>query len=109
MSGQQSISPERIRLLLGNRIKQTLGSDLKSVFLYGSKARGDSTPESDWDVLVILQDSAESESARAKMRRLSAMIAEETGEVISILTVKLSEADGNAGLLKNVAEEGEKL
>lgn len=109
MSGPQSNSPERIRSLLGNRIKQTLGSDLKSVFLYGSKARGDSTPESDWDVLVILHDNADSEISRASMRRLSALIAEETGEVISILTVKLSEAEGNAGLLKNVAEEGKKL
>lgn len=106
---RKPISSQRIRSLLGNRIKHTLGASLKSVFLYGSQARGDSTPESDWDVLVILHDDTDKEAARAKMRKLSGMIAEETGEVISILTMQWSDASENAGLLKNVAEEGEKL
>jgi predicted nucleotidyltransferase len=109
MDGDKTITSDRLRALLGNRIKQVLGSDLKSVFLYGSQARGDSTPQSDWDVLVILQDNAESEDCRRKMRKLSGMIAEETGEIISILTMRWSDANENAGLLKNVAEEGEKL
>jgi uncharacterized protein len=34
-----------------------LGSNLNQVILYGSRARGDETPDSDADILVILRDS----------------------------------------------------
>lgn len=34
-------------------LKQELGRDLIAVVLFGSRARGDHQPESDWDLLVI--------------------------------------------------------
>jgi predicted nucleotidyltransferase len=30
----------------------------RQVWLFGSRARGDSTPESDWDLFVVVEDSA---------------------------------------------------
>lgn len=34
-------------------LHRALGDDLVAVALFGSRARGDATPESDWDLLVI--------------------------------------------------------
>ena len=31
----------------------------RQVWLFGSRARGDSTPESDWDLLVVVDDSVD--------------------------------------------------
>ena len=38
------------------RLKESLGTQLKRIVVYGSKARGDAGPESDLDVLVIVQN-----------------------------------------------------
>lgn len=45
---------EYINLFL-NKLKQALGDDLLSVALFGSIARGDGTPESDIDLLIIVK------------------------------------------------------
>ncbi len=40
------------------KVRSLLGSDLRKMALFGSKAEGRDTPESDIDVLVLIKDSA---------------------------------------------------
>ena len=42
--------------LFSTRIRGALGSNLRDLRLFGSKARGDSRPDSDLDVLVVVDD-----------------------------------------------------
>lgn len=98
-----------IRKQLRSSIELALGRDLDSAFLYGSRARGDAGPDSDWDVLVMLHDNADWLKARAKMRRLIGKIAEDTNERVSILPLRWTDANEHAGLLANVAREGRPL
>ena len=86
-------------------IKTALGGDLDAAYLYRSRARGDAKPDSDWDLLVMLHDDADWSEARAKMRRLTGEIAGDINERLSILPLRWSDADENAGLLTNVARE----
>ena len=44
---------------LKKRLKEKFGDKLKKIILYGSKARGDSEPYSDIDVLIELSESSE--------------------------------------------------
>ena len=81
----------------------------RTTSLYGSRARGDAGPDSDWDVLVMLHDNADWLEARAKMRRLIGKIAEDTNERVSILPLRWTDANEHAGLLANVAREGRPL
>jgi predicted nucleotidyltransferase len=39
-----------------NAVQSSLGSEIVDVQLFGSKARGDATPESDVDVLVVVRE-----------------------------------------------------
>jgi predicted nucleotidyltransferase len=45
-----------IRLLLDRIVSRW---HPQQVWLFGSRARGDSTPESDWDLFVVVDDSAD--------------------------------------------------
>lgn len=39
--------------LFASRLRDALGDDLRALWLYGSRARGEAHPESDVDLLVI--------------------------------------------------------
>lgn len=91
------------------RIQAALGPDLDQALLYGSRARGDAKPDSDWDVLVLLKDHGDLSSARRKMRDLTGALAEETNECVSIIALRWLDADSYVGLLANVAQEGQAL
>ncbi len=48
---EQSVADEAVRAL-----RAALGDRLVAVVLFGSRARGDARPESDWDLLVLADD-----------------------------------------------------
>jgi uncharacterized protein len=52
------------------------------IFLYGSRARNDAKPDSDWDILILV-DGVVSPSRRDRLRHQIYEIEWEKGEVIS--------------------------
>ena len=64
-------------------LRQGLSEDLVAVALYGSRARGESGPESDWDLLVIARDLPEKPLQRHF--RLKTMLPEAWRGQVSIL------------------------
>ena len=46
---------DRILVDYRDRLREVLGGELDSVLLYGSQARGDSTDDSDIDILCVLK------------------------------------------------------
>lgn len=53
------------------RIVEALGQQAVSrVLLYGSRARGDAASESDWDLLVVLEEGDLSRERRGQLRRM---------------------------------------
>ena len=62
-------------------LRESLGSQLNEVWLYGSRSRGDAAPDSDYDLIVVVDadprkvDSVVSESAYRIMTEHSALVA----------------------------------
>lgn len=58
--------------VLLNRVRQTIrqSEPEADLILFGSRARGDATPESDWDLLIVLDGVVSPQRADAVRHRL---------------------------------------
>lgn len=82
------------------------------IILYGSRARGDAEPESDFDLMIIINDEVSLEK-EDYYRNLLFPIELESGAVLTVLVV--DEKSWNSALYrtmpfyKNVRQEGKRL
>ena len=69
---------------IAKKIREVVSSvdPLAEVILFGSRARGDAKPDSDWDVLILINNQVTSELENAFRYRLYDLELE-TGEVFS--------------------------
>ncbi len=80
------------------------------IYLFGSRARGDAGPDSDYDLLVVVPDDAPPERRRS---RLAYEVLRGTGMAVDVLVRSRAEFDGRlhlrASLPATVREEGRVL
>ena len=81
------MSPEEIRRRIKAAVEQHAPG--ATVMLYGSQARGDAGPESDWDILIIVPDDMKDAGRAAQFAIYDISI--ETGEVLSVFVVTETE------------------
>jgi len=80
-----------------------------NVYLYGSRARGNFTSESDWDILVLLPDDQITNEIEESIIESLYDLELETGEVISPLIYSQKEWDNKHSVTpfyNNVMREG---
>ncbi len=83
------------------------GDRLFSVILFGSYARGEATPESDIDVMVVLADSVNAVEERARMSSLFWYFLRHYDELLSIIPMSKSRfLAGEISFLRVVKREG---
>jgi predicted nucleotidyltransferase len=93
--------------LLGTRLRSLYGERLEPVVLFGSRARGDATPESDYDVAVFLRDlSPRIWLELAPNADLTESILEETGSVVTILPVRARAWNERTPLMHEIRRDG---
>jgi len=92
---------------LTRELKKMYGARLKKIILFGSYARGEATPESDMDVLVVLENL---KSIYKEASRLSPLLAELNLKYITLpfcLPMDLTEYEkADTPLLVNVHRDG---
>jgi predicted nucleotidyltransferase len=68
-------------------VAELYGDRIERVVLFGSRARGDARPDSDYDVLVFLKNFGlpDRHTEIGRLSEITAKIIEDTGELISAL------------------------
>jgi uncharacterized protein len=97
-----------------SRIKQTVleREPTAKIYLYGSRARGDAKPDSDWDLLILLNRDNISKEIEGKIRMPLYDMELEAGEVLSVLFCPEKEWNKKHSVTpfyKNVMREGKLL
>jgi predicted nucleotidyltransferase len=81
------------------------------VIVFGSRARGDARRESDWDILILLDNPVSTEIEKSFRNNLFDLEIE-TGEVFSIFVYQIKEWDTRhkvTPLYRNIKKEGVRL
>lgn len=108
MSVRLDQEKEQGRFMLGevvSALRQGLGDDLVAVVLFGSRARGDATEASDWDLLVIARHLLSSLFQRHL--QLKVLLPVEWRAKISLLARTPEEFDANlTSLMLDIALDG---
>jgi len=90
-----------------NSLREIYGSQLRCLILFGSQARGDATPESDVDLLVVLEGPVTSIEEAKRTSRIATEAAAYRDTALSFIHMSKDEfADNRRPLLWSVREEG---
>lgn len=88
------------------RLDALYGARLVRVVLFGSYARGEATPESDVDVLVVLRGTVSAYDEAWTLADTDVDLMEQFGLVTGFVTISEATAARDWPLLRNVREDG---
>jgi predicted nucleotidyltransferase len=95
----------RFRKALG----EIYGDRLERVLLYGSRARGDARPDSDYDVAVFLRDMNDLGPELHRLAHLSTGIIDATGEFVHAMPYHAGAYNERSPLMREIRREGIEL
>ena len=92
------------------RFRQALGrlygNRLERVVLYGSRARGDARPDSDYNVAVFLRDMDDRGEELWRLADLSSSLVDETGDVVHAMPYPTGAYNERTPLMREIRREG---
>lgn len=90
-------------------LEKAYGEKLDRVVLFGSRARGNARPDSDYDIAVFLEASRGFGREGAVIADIEADILIEMGAVISALPFNVSARADQTGFMENLRREGREI
>jgi predicted nucleotidyltransferase len=87
-------------------LDEAYGERIERVVLFGSRARGDARPDSDYDVAVFLKDFNSFGKESGRIAEIEIDILNETGAVINAMPFKAGAYEERTGLMRELRREG---
>ena len=90
-------------------LDEVYGEGLERVVLFGSRARGDARPDSDYDIAVFLKNFGGFGREAARIAAIETDILYDTGAVINALPFRAGAYEERNGLMHELRREGRDL
>jgi uncharacterized protein len=87
-------------------LDEMYGNRLDRVVLYGSRARGDARPDSDYDVAVFLHDMSDRFADMDRLADLGTDICDETGEFVHAMPYRAGSYTERTPLMLGIRTDG---
>jgi predicted nucleotidyltransferase len=87
-------------------VAEIYGEQLERVVLYGSRARGDHRPDSDYDIAIFIKDPGSFYDESAKLAAITTDILEDTGAVISATPFPAGAYRERTGFMHELRKDG---
>jgi uncharacterized protein len=87
-------------------LDEVYGERIERVVLFGSRARGDARPDSDYDVAVFLKDLTGFGEEMGRIAEIETDILYDTGAVINALPLQAGSYRERTGLMQELRREG---
>jgi predicted nucleotidyltransferase len=106
MNDRATPEPDHVLTHLRPALQARLGGHLRQLILFGSRARGDHTPDADYDLLAILDEKPSDLDDR--LYELGGELLCQQGAVVSVIPVTQEEYERRiySPLFMNVRKEG---
>lgn len=105
--GQVSIPPDHFLVKFRRAVEEAFGDKVERVVLFGSRARGDARPDSDWDVAVFLKEGAEAWKTQSTLSDIAGAIGWGNEEMyIQPIPLDAMRVDRSLELRRHIREEG---
>jgi predicted nucleotidyltransferase len=87
-------------------LDELYGARLERAVLYGSRARGDAGPDSDYDIAVFLRDMPDRWEEMKRLADISTALLEETGEFIHAMPHRAGAYNERTPLMHEIRADG---
>jgi predicted nucleotidyltransferase len=91
---------------LRDDLDAAFGSRIERVVLYGSRARGDAQPDSDYDVAVFLRDYVDRRYERPRLSVVETEVFDTTGGLVHSLSFKAGTWNDRSPLMAAIRRDG---
>lgn len=87
-------------------LTETYGDRLERVVLFGSRARGDARPDSDFDIAVFLRDMSDRAAEMNRLADISTALLYDTGDCIHALPYPAGAYSERTPLMHEIRADG---